>query len=352
MCNRFADPVCAAHEPALRADAAAAEQRVKDLTERLAEIVRDLRTSEEADPGILERFRVGHLADLSATRDQVAAERTEAITQWRTLQLRHDQTTAGLSELEKALDRSDLSPQRRNRLRARYRLATMRREAAIARWKGSSAWAEERLRAATQGTALFEKYLQLLIQRRAAEHHVEWPPPAGSGRSAWDRTAAAETLQALEDTGAAHPQVTFMVPAVIDCRYKQPTRPGWNPLLAAHYASLPTPLLPRDLTCQLHVAAHTEKPVTVTTLQLVATVRADGDLVVDDEAAAPVHDVTAGERWATVQVVGPLQLVDQEGGPIGELHTTGWVLVREQDSRLLITHEPLPDMVTTRTNTT
>lgn len=349
MCNRFADPVCAAHEPALRAQLETAEHRVRDLTHQLAQVDQELQAVESADPGVLERFRGAHLARLRDERATKDDEKASAIVEWKALQLRHDQTAAGLSALKETLARDDLPAQRRNRLLARYRLAQSRREAALARWKASSAWAEERLRAAPAGTARFEKYRTMVIERRAAEHHVQWPAPTGPGRPAWERTAAAETLRALEHAGAPHPQVTFMLPAVIDALHRHPVRPNENPLLAAHYASLPAPLCPATITCQLHIAAHQSRPVQMTSAELIAATRADGQLVVDDDAAAPVHDVTAGERWATVPIVGPLQLVDQDRAPIGEPRTSGWILVREQDARLVITTDPLPDLTHTST---
>lgn len=72
--------------------------------------------------------------------------------------------------------------------------------------------------------------------------------------------------------------------------------------------------------------------------ELIAAVRAEPDTFVDDQAAVPVHDAVAGQQWKTLRVVGPLTIGPGGGaGPRDRTIYTGWVLVRINDSRMVVT---------------
>lgn len=341
MCNRFGDPVCSAHEPALRTAVDHAREKVLRLAERLQTL--DAQTS--ADPhqkrdelGALYRLWEAQQGDLRLEHDAVNAQLREAQRQLLVLQTRHDQTKAGLRDLRAMLAAPGLSDQARHRIAARCALAENRRAAALARWQGSSAWAENRL----HDTADPDRYIDLLARRRAAENGVMWPPPGGAARAGWELTAAAATLTALVERELPHPQVTFSVPEVIDSRYRQPPHDGWDPLAAAHFVHLPNPLFPPGPAPLMHQAAHTGKSWKVSRDEMCALLRAqEGGRFVDDAATVPVHDAVAGQQWVGAPIVGPVQLLSATGTTLGNPCYTGWVLMRVNDARLITTdHTP------------
>lgn len=341
MCNTFGDPVCASHEPRLRARVDEARTRVSELSTELDAALTAAADGGRYNPtlGVLNQFTRAAAVDQAQRVPQLRNELAAARDRLVQARGRHDQTDYGLARLIAAINDPTLTLSTRARAQVRLSLAQARRAAAETRWKKSAAWAEERLRGAHPygDQDRFTHYANLVIARRAAEHDVRWPPPTGAAAAGWEATAAAHTLTQLRAAGAPHPEMTFMVPDVIDAAHRTPTHPGWSPLLAAHHIHLPTAVRDATLTGQLHRAAYTGRAVVLSGQHVTAEVRACGQVIVDDDKVISVHDAAAGDRWHIVPLVGPLQLATPTGEPVGAVQAEGVAAVRDRDNRFTVT---------------
>lgn len=306
MCNTFGDPVCRAHEPAVRADLVAATRRAHEAV-----------ATAQDDP------------DGAPIR-----EAREATARLGAAQARWDQTLTGQGDLRAALADPDLTGTARTMVATRLAVAVRRRDEAQDRWVASPQWAEREL-ASAPGTPRFDRYLAMVAERRAHRGGSCWPRPGEPrGATAWDDSAPGVTYAALSLAGVDHPQVTFAEPAVVDASRRNPPHPGWAPGVAAHYAHLPTVLRPRTFAVAQHLAAHHGRPVRVTVGQLVGHARVEGAVFVDDDGVIPAHDAVAGQRWFLVPVVGPVDVTIAPGRDPLRVRS-GVFAVREVDARFL-----------------
>lgn len=265
-----------------------------------------LETTMEDDPQTrpLLTSQVAKLRD----RERDASARAKAAhDEYLSARSQYDTTPQGLADLAKALEEPTLSARDHSRLATRHALASQRHAEARQRLAQSS----------TSALRLFRRYepdmwpqaADELAAARARENAVAWPPPRTGTpqRAAWDEQNAATTLSALLERGVPvrWARASCCLPEVHEALYEQAPYDGWDPLVAAHWASFPPVVTSSNAEWAMHAAAHTAHPVQVTWQQLESMVAADGTECEDE----------AGARWSVLVLRGPVAVMYPDQPP-------------------------------------
>lgn len=296
-------------------------QAARDDLSSTRQQIQSLETNMEDDP----QLRPVLTPRVKALRDR-ADELSAAVTRREERYARacsvYDATAEGLRVLQREIADAPAGSPLQESLQERLAVARRRRAATRYDYMNSSTWVLRQFKDVEPH--LFPSRCQVLSERRAAENGVTWPPPAPETpeRGEWDQTLAGiafARVSAVE--GDLWAGTSCSLPQVWDAIYARAAHDGWDPLLAAHWASLPPSVTSTNPVWAMHSAAGRGRSWRIDVDEFVELVRDFG------------HDATDRRRaaWILLQIVGPVTVVmpDEDGvdGAEEEL-IYGWVGVR------------------------